>query len=108
MEKTRRLIGDPDLALGLLLSIVLGGGVGLVLSRPIGHVLLGSAIGVALLAAYLLAYSLGTIWLLGVERGLLMVSAFAWCIILSAWLGSHPAGSSVVSFFTAKEHLAFF
>jgi len=99
MKWMYQLVNESDFALGLLLSVILGGGLGLAVRHPIGHVLLGSPIGVTVLAAYLFAYSLGTIWLVGVERGLLVVSAFAWCIILSAWLSSNSEASLLISLF---------
>jgi hypothetical protein len=92
-------VRDLDLMLGLLLSIALGGVVGLVLSHPVGHVIIGSAMGIGILSIYIVGYSLGTLWLVGMEQGMVLVSAFVWCIILSSFLGSSSMVSSMVGSF---------
>lgn len=94
-----RLVKNTDLALGLMLSIVLGSVVGLTMSHPLGHMLFGSALGVIFLIIYVGCYSLGAIWMMGTQRGLLIVSAFVWCVILSSWLIPHPEVPSVLSVF---------
>jgi hypothetical protein len=88
-----------DLAMGLVLSVVLGSVVGVATSHPLGHLLLGSTLGVMVLLIYVASYSLGTIWLMGAQPGLLVVSVFVWCIIMSSWLGPTPVISSAVSLF---------
>ena len=103
MDRMRQLVRDPDLLLGMLVSLVLGGAVGFILGHPLGHMLFGSGIGVTIFAIYTLAYSLGTLWLVGVERGLLVVSTFVWSIILSAFLSSSPEVPSVVGVFLQQR-----
>ena len=99
MSWLTRLANNADLALGVLLSVVLGGVVGVALSHPLGHIIVGSSAGLGLLALYILGYSLGTLWLVGVQQGVLVVSAFVWSAILSSYLGSSAAASSVLGFF---------
>ncbi|MBI3326723.1 MAG: hypothetical protein HYZ81_08485 [Nitrospinae bacterium] len=103
MDRIRQLVRDLDLMLGILVSLVLGGVVGFVMGHPLGHMLFGSTIGVAIFAIYTLAYSFGTLWLVGVERGLLVVSTFVWSIILSAFLSSSPEVPSVVGMFLQQR-----
>jgi hypothetical protein len=95
----RRLSKHTDLAMGLMLSVVLGSVVGLVTGHPLGHLLLGSTLGIMVLLIYVASYSLGTIWLMGAQPGLLVVSVFVWCIILSSWLGPTPEIPSALSLF---------
>jgi hypothetical protein len=99
MRLVRQLVNNADLALGLVLSVVLGSVVGLAMSHPLGHLILGSALGVMLLFIYVASYSLGTIWMMGAQQGLLVVSVFVWCIILSSWMSPTPELSSAVSLF---------
>jgi hypothetical protein len=40
------------------------------------------------------SYSLGTIWMMGAQRGLVVVSVFIWCIILTSWISMTPELSS--------------
>ncbi len=51
------------------------------------------------LVVYVGSYSLGAIWIIGTQQGLLVVSACLWCIILSSWLVPHPEVPSVLSVF---------
>jgi hypothetical protein len=95
----QRLVKNTDLALGLALSVVLGSVVGLTMSHPLGHLLFGSALGVILLVIYVGSYSWGAIWMMGAQQGLLVVSAFIWCVILSSWLAPHPHVPSIMSMF---------
>jgi hypothetical protein len=44
-------------------------------------------------------YSLGAIWMMGTQQGLIVVSVFVWCVILSAWLSPTPEMSSAVHLF---------
>jgi hypothetical protein len=90
MRWVRQSFNNADLALGLLLSIVLGSVVGLTMSHPLGHLILGSALGVIFLLTYVASYSLGTLWMMGAQRGLVVVSVFIWCIILTSWLSTNP------------------
>lgn len=99
MSWLNRLANNTDLALGILLSVVLGGVVGVTLSHPLGHMIVGSSAGLGVLALYILGYSLGTLWLVGVQKGVLVVSAFVWSVILSSYLGSSAVASSVLGFF---------
>jgi hypothetical protein len=94
-----RFVKNTDLALGLMLSVVLGSAVGLTMSHPLGHLLFGSGLGVAFLVIYVGSYSLGAIWMMGTEHGLVVISALVWCIILSSWLVPHPELPSVFSGF---------
>jgi hypothetical protein len=95
----RHLLNNIDLALGLVLSVVLGSVVGLAMSHPLGHLILGSALGVIFLLTYMASYSLGTIWTMGTQQGLIVVSVFVWCVILSAWLSPIPEMASAVRLF---------
>jgi hypothetical protein len=99
MEWVRQLVNNTDLALGLVLSIVLGSVVGLAMSHPLGHLILGSALGVIFLLIYVASYSLGAIWMMGAQQGLIVVSVFVWCIILSSWLSPTPEMSSAIHWF---------
>jgi hypothetical protein len=51
------------------------------------------------LCLYLASYSVGAIWLVGVQRGLLLMAVLVWCMILSSVLhgGSHlpPLGGGL-------------
>jgi hypothetical protein len=93
------LVNNIDLALGLVLSVVLGSVVGLALSHPLGHLMLGSALGVFFLLTYMASYSLGAIWMMGTQQGLIVVSVFVWCVILSSWLSPTPELSSAAHLF---------
>ncbi len=99
MTWVRRLLSNIDLALGLVLSVVLGSVVGLALSHPLGHLILGSALGVIFLLTYIVSYSLGAIWMMGAQQGLIVVSVFVWCVILSSWLSPTPEMSLAVHWF---------
>jgi hypothetical protein len=90
---------NADLALGLVLSVILGCVVGLTMSHPLGHLLFGSALGMIFLVIYVGSYGLGAIWMMGAPQGLLVVSTFVWCIILSVWLVPHPEAPTVLSLF---------
>ena len=94
-----RFIKNTDLALGLMLSVVLGSVAGLTMSHPLGHVLFGSGLGVALLVIYVAAYSLAAIWMMGAEQGLVVVSTLVWCIILTSWRVPHLEVPSVFGVF---------
>jgi hypothetical protein len=54
------------------------------MSHPLGHLILGSALGAIFLLTYLASYSLGAIWLIGTQQGLIVVSVFVWYAIISA------------------------
>jgi hypothetical protein len=95
----RQLLNNTDLALGLVLSVVLGSVVGLAMSHPLGHLILGSVLGVMFLLIYVASYSVGAIWMMGTQQGLLVVSVFVWCIILSSWLSPTPEMSLAVGLF---------
>jgi hypothetical protein len=95
----RQLLNNTDLALGLVLSVVLGSVVGLAMSHPLGHLILGSALGVIFLFTYVGSYSLGAIWMMGAQQGLIVVSVFVWCIILISWLTPTPELSSAAGLF---------
>ena len=99
MAWVRHLLNNVDLALGLMLSVVLGSVVGLAMSHPLGHLMLGSVLGVIFLLAYMASYSLGAIWMMGTQQGLLVVSVFIWCVILSSWLSPTPEMSSTLHLF---------
>jgi hypothetical protein len=86
MTWVRRLFRDTDLAFGLMLSICLGSLVGLVVDHPLGQVIYSPAIGAIVLLMYLLSYYIGAIWLVGLQQGLVIVTVFVWCIILSSAL----------------------
>jgi hypothetical protein len=99
MKWVRHLLTNIDLALGLVLSIVLGSVVGLAMSHPLGHLILGSALGVIFLLTYMVSYSAGAIWMMGAQQGLIVVSVFVWCVILSSWLSPTPEMSLAVHWF---------
>jgi hypothetical protein len=99
MKWARHLLNNTDLALGLVLSVVLGSVVGLAMSHPLGHLILGSALGVIFLLTYMVSYSFGAIWMMGAQQGLLVVSVFVWCVILSSWLSPTPELPSSVGLF---------
>ena len=93
------LLDNIDLALGLVLSVVLGSVVGLAMSHPLGHLMLGSALGVIFLLTYMASYSLEAIWMVRTQQGLIVVSVFVWCAILSRWLRPAPEMASAVRLF---------
>ena len=99
MTWTRHLLNNTDLALGLVLSVILGSVMGLAMSHPLGHLMFGSALGVIFLLTYIMSYSLGAIWMMGAQQGLVVVSVFVWCVILSSWLGPMPEWPSSVGLF---------
>ena len=99
MASVRQLLNNVDLALGLMLSVVLGSVVGIAMSHPLGHLILGSALGVIFLLTYMASYSLGAIWMMGTQQGLIVVSVFIWCVILSSWLSPSPEMSSTLYLF---------
>jgi hypothetical protein len=99
MRWARQVANNTDLALGLVLSVVLGSVMGLAMSHPVGHLIFGSVLGVSFLIIYVVSYSLGTMWMMGAQQGLLVVSAFVWCMILSSWLGPNLEVSSLVHLF---------
>ena len=99
MRWVRPILHNIDLTLGLLLSVVLGSVVGLAMSHPLGHLIMGSALGVSFLLAYMASYSLGAIWMMGAQQGLIVVSVFIWCMILSSWLSLTPELSSTLHLF---------
>jgi hypothetical protein len=99
MKWVHRLLNNTDLALGLVLSVILGSAVGLAMSHPLGHLILGSALGVTFLVIYVASYSFGTIWMMGAQQGLIVVSVFVWSIILSSWLSPTPDVSSGAGLF---------
>jgi hypothetical protein len=82
------LIGETDLVLGLVLSICLGVVLGLVIGHPLGRLICSSVIGVTVLLLYVLSYSIGAIWMIGMQQGLVVVTVFVWCMLLSTALGS--------------------
>jgi hypothetical protein len=86
MTWVRRLFHDTDLVFGIMLSICLGSLVGLVVDHPLGRLIYSSAMGAIILLTYLLSYCLAAIWLVGLQQGLVIVSVFVWCIILSSAL----------------------
>ena len=99
MVWVHQLLDNIDLALGLVLSVVLGSVVGLAMSHPLGHLILGSALGVIFLLTYMASYSLGALWMMGAQQGLIVISVFVWCIILSSWLSPTPEMSSAIHLF---------
>jgi hypothetical protein len=84
----RFLAHETDLACGLGVSICLGVVLGLVIGHPLGRLICGSAIGVTILLLYVLSYSIGTIWMIGIHQGLVVITVFIWCTLLSSALGS--------------------
>ena len=99
MGWVRQLVDNADLVLGLILSVVLGSVVGLTMSHPLGHLLFGSALGVTFLVVYVFCFTFGAIRMMGAQQGLVIVSAFIWCILLSMWLTPHPEVSAMVDLF---------
>jgi hypothetical protein len=99
MGWVRQLLSNADLALGLGLSLILGSVVGFAMTHPLGHLILGSALGVIFLVIYVASYSLGAIWMMGVQQGLVVVSVFVWCVILISWLSPTPEMSSAMGLF---------
>jgi hypothetical protein len=67
-------------------GVVLGSVIGLAMRHPLGHLILSSALGVIFLLTYMASYSLGAIWMMGTQQGLIVVSVFVWCVILSSRL----------------------
>ena len=88
MAWIRSLTHETDLTLGLVLSICLGVVLGLLMGYPLGRLLCGSAIGVTVLLLYVLSYSIGAIWMVGTQQGLVVITVFVWCMLLSSALGS--------------------
>jgi hypothetical protein len=99
MSWVRQVLNNVDLILGLVLSVVLGAVVGFAMSHPLGHVLMGSALGMSFLLFYMASYSLGAIWMMGAQQGLLVVSVFVWCALLSSWLSLMPEVPFAVTLF---------
>jgi hypothetical protein len=99
MSWVRQLLNNTDLALGLVLSVVLASVIGLAMSHPLGHLILGSALGVIFLLTYMASYSLGAIWMMGTQQGLIVVSVFVWCVILSSWLSPTPRSHQQCTYF---------
>jgi hypothetical protein len=87
MAWIRFLAHETDLACGLGLSICLGVVLGLVIGHSMGRLICGSAIGVTILLLYILSYSIGAIWMIGMQQGLVVVTVFIWCMLLSSALG---------------------
>lgn len=87
MAWIRSLTHETDLTLGLVLSICLGVVLGLLMGHPLGRLLCGSVIGVTVLLLYVLSYSIGAIWMIGMQQGLVVVTVFVWCMLLSSALG---------------------
>jgi hypothetical protein len=77
MAWVRSAMHQPDLTFGLMLSICLGIILGLLMGHPLGTVLL----------LYVLSYSIGAIWMIGTQQGLVVVTVFVWCMLLSSALG---------------------
>jgi hypothetical protein len=69
------------------------------MSHPLGHLSLGSALGVGFMLTYVASYSLGAIWMMGAQRRLVVVSVFIWCIILTSWLTPTPELCPTVGLF---------
>jgi hypothetical protein len=69
------------------------------MTHPLGHLLFGSALGVAFLVIYTLSFTLGAVRMMGAQQGLVVVCAFVWCILLSLWLTPHPEVSAVTHLF---------
>jgi hypothetical protein len=83
----RSLVHETDLTFGLVLSICLGIILGLLMGHPLGQLICGSAIGVMVLLLYILSYSIGAIWMIGMQQGLVVITVFVWCMLLSSALG---------------------
>jgi hypothetical protein len=94
----RALAHENDLTLGLGLSVCLGVVLGLVMGHPLGRLICGSAIGVAVLLLYVLSYSLGTIWMIGTQQGLIVVTVFVWCMLFGSAFGGVVKLPSLVRF----------
>jgi hypothetical protein len=86
MAWIRRLVHQTDLALGLVLSICLGVMLGLLMGHPLGRLICGSVTGVTVLLLYVASYSIGAIWMIGMQPGLVVVTVFVWCMLLSSAL----------------------
>jgi hypothetical protein len=67
--------------------------------EPLGHLILGSTLGVIFLLTYMASYSLGAIWMMGPQQGLIVVSVFVWWVILSSRLSPTPEISSAAHLF---------
>jgi hypothetical protein len=94
----RSLAYENDLTLGLGLSVYLGVFLGLLMGHPLGRLICDSAIGVTVLLLYVLSYSIGTIWMIGMQQGLVVVTVFVWCVLLSSALGGVVKLPSLVCF----------
>jgi hypothetical protein len=88
MAWVRSVVHQPDLTFGLMLSICLGIILGLLMGHPLGQSICGSALGVTILLLYVLSYSIGAIWMIGMQQGLVVVTVFVWCMLLSSALGN--------------------
>lgn len=90
MAWIRSAVRETDLVFGLVLSTCLGFLVGFVMGHPLGRLIYGSTIGATILCIYFASYSVAAIWLVGVQKGLLLMAVLVWCIILSAVLHGGP------------------
>jgi hypothetical protein len=90
MAWIRSAVRETDLIFGLVLSTCLGFLVGFVMGHPLGRLIYGSTIGATILCIYFASYSVGAIWLVGVQKGLLLMAVLVWCIILSSVLHGGP------------------
>ena len=88
MAWIRTLVKETDLAFGLVLSICLGVVLGLLMGHPLGRLMCSSAIGVTVLLLYVLSYSIGAIWMIGMQQGLVVVSVFVWSLLFSSALAA--------------------
>jgi hypothetical protein len=89
---------ENDLTLGLGLSVCLGVFLGVLMGHPLGRLICGSAVGVTVLLLYVLSYSIGTIWMIGMQQGLVVVTVFVWCMLLSSAFGGVVKLPSLVRF----------
>lgn len=82
----RSLVHETDLTFGLVLSICLGIILGLLMGHPLGQLICGSAVGVAVFLLYVLSYSIGAIWMIGMQQGLyeFWLSIMHRCVLLRA------------------------
>ncbi len=87
MAWIRTLVHETDLAFGLVLSICLGVVLGLLMGHPLGRLICGSTTGLTALSLYIFSYSIGAIWMMGMQQGLVVVTVFVWCMLLSSVLG---------------------
>jgi hypothetical protein len=53
---------------------------------------------VTVLLLYVLSYSIGTIWMIGMQQGLVVVTVFVWCMLLSSAFGGVVKLPSLVRF----------